>query len=148
MLTHRFQTAFPALRPGGPMDRLFSDLFGDGLDSLAPWGGLRTFPALNVWEDEEKVSVEAEVPGLKMKELEVTVTGNELTIRGNREVEEKDQGLDWHRQERTRGSFVRTVTLPVDIDADRVEAGLKDGVLTVTLGKASAARARKIKIQS
>lgn len=123
------------------MDRMFSDVFGQ-----SPMSPFATAPALNVWEDEGHIYAEAEVPGLSMKDLDVTVAGNELTLKGVRN--EPDTGkASYHRRERTFGAFVRTIRLPVDLDADKVEARLQDGVLTITMPKAPAAKARKIQVR-
>ncbi len=94
-------------------------------------------PSLNVWEDGNNLFVEAEVPGLKTGEVEVTVTGNELTIHGER----KEGGRN-----RRAISFTRTVGLPEGIDAEKAAAALEDGILTVTLPKAETAKPRRIEI--
>ena len=91
---------------------------------------------------------EAEVPGLGMDDLEVFVVGNELTIKGRWNAERDDDQRVFHRRERERGDFTRVLTLPVEIDAEKVGAVLKDGVLTVTLPKAETARTRKIAVKS
>lgn len=126
------------------MDRLFTDFLPE-MDG----GFLRAqvFPALNVWEDGDRFFVEAEVPGLKMENVDVQVLGNELTIKGHREVPE-DENVVYHRRERGTGEFVRTISLPAEIDTAKVEAVLKDGVMTVTLPKAEIAKARKIMVKS
>jgi HSP20 family protein len=104
-----------------------------------------SFPALNIWEDASHLYAEAEVPGLSMENVEVLVEGNELTVKGRREAC-GDESCTFHRRERGAGEFSRTVQLPVQIDADKVEAKLAEGVLTITLPKAEAAKARKIKV--
>jgi HSP20 family protein len=104
------------------------------------------FPALNVREDAQAFHVEAEVPGLKLEDVEVTFMDGELSIRGER----KDlpvEGAEYHLRERRVGSFGRTVRLPVDVDADRILASMEDGILTLTLPKAEAAKPRKISVQ-
>lgn len=104
-----------------------------------------SFPALNIWEDASHLYAEAEVPGLSMENIEVLVEGNELTLKGRRGAC-NDENCTYHRRERGAGEFSRTVQLPVQIDADKVEAKLAEGVLTITLPKAEAAKARKIKV--
>jgi len=129
------------------MDRLFSDLAAN-----LPWPGwlaetgASAFPALNVWEDEQCLYAEAELPGMQMDDLELLVVGNELTIKGERKAGEEDEAV-YHRRERGVGAFSRVVRLPVEIDANKVEARLQDGVLTVKLPKAEAARPRKIEVK-
>jgi len=107
----------------------------------------RTFPALNVWEDGDNFFAEAEVPGLTMDDLDLQVMGRELTIKGERNRGD-GESVTFHRQERGTGSFVRTLTLPAEVDVDKVNAKLHDGVLLLTLPKAAAAKARKIKIKA
>jgi HSP20 family protein len=125
------------------VERLF-DQFTDGLGGAA--ASLRPYPALNIWENEERIFAEAEVPGMQLADVEITVVGNELTIRGRRAAGSNENTL-FHRHERSTGEFSRTITLPAEIDADAVEATLRDGVLTVTLPKAKSARARKIPVR-
>ena len=128
------------------LDRLF-DSFVDGFPSVDPFGtfGGRTFPAVNVWEDGTTLYAEAEIPGLAMDQVDVSVLGDELTIKGERKGAGVE-GATYHRRERGVGSFVRVLRLPVEVDADKVEAALRDGVLTITLPKAQAALPRKIEV--
>jgi HSP20 family protein len=143
---------YPVSRLRKEVDRAFGEVFGDFFGER-PWlGGRlglreRSFPAVNVWEDEEKLQAEAEVPGLKMDAVEILVKGNELTIKGEREDVEQE-GMTYHRRERGTGSFCGVVRLPVDVDADNVEARLENGVLTIILPKASSARPRKIEVRA
>jgi HSP20 family protein len=105
-------------------------------------------PLLNVWEDDQALYVDADLPGIDPARLDVTVTeGNQLSIQGERAAPEI-QGAVWVRQERPSGQFVRTVTLPALVDADRVEAKYEHGVLRLTLPKSEAAKPRKIQVQA
>jgi HSP20 family protein len=127
----------------GEMNRLFERWGGPG-NGLRPAGD----PALNVWEEGEHLLVEAELPGLDLKDLEIYVTGgNQLTLQGERKPPVSGKGA-WHRQERSFGRFVRTLTLPYPVDADKVEARLENGVLTVKLAKHESARPRKIAVKA
>ncbi len=145
MLARYANGSHPVHRLRDEVERVFGGLLGEA-GQLANWGPVRGFPAMNIWQDGEKLYVEAEVPGLTMEDVELTVEGDELTLKGQRRRSE-DKEIAYHRQERGVGTFSRTLTLPVDIDADRVEATLKDGVLTVVLPKAEAARPRKIAVK-
>lgn len=127
------------------LDRVWEDFFR-GLPLRMDFAGVGGFPALNMWEEDDQLHVEAELPGMKIKDLEVTVHGNELTIKGERSYESKD-GERHHRRERAVGAFVRMLTLPVPVDANKVQASLKDGVLSVTLPKTEAAKPRKIEVK-
>jgi HSP20 family protein len=105
-----------------------------------------SFPALNAWEDRENIYVEAELPGLAIENLDIQVKGDELTIAGERKPKTAD-GLTYHRRERGTGAFRRLVRLPVEIDAEKVEASLRDGILTLRLPKAEAVKPRKIEVK-
>jgi HSP20 family protein len=125
------------------MNRLF-DRWGDG------GTGLRTvaYPAVNIWEDAERVYLEAELPGLELKDLELHVTGsNQLTIKGERNPCLPEKAA-WHRQERGFGPFTRVLTLPFDVDANKVDARLEHGVLYVQLAKHPSAKPRKITVKA
>jgi HSP20 family protein len=125
------------------MNRLF-DRWGNGSSFAGPTG----FPALNVWEDGEEVFVEAELPGLNLKDLEIYVTGgNQLIIKGERKPSVPERGV-WHRQERVFGAFNRSLTLPFPVDADKVDARLENGVLQLKLSKHESARPRKIPVKA
>jgi len=128
------------------MDRVFGDFWGPAL-RVAPFvvSGRGGFPALNVWEDERNLYAEAEVPGLGMEDLEVFVVGNELTIKGERKDVE-NEGSAYHRRERGVGAFCRVIQLPIEVNADQVEANLKDGVLAIRLPKAESVLPRKIPV--
>ena len=126
------------------MNRLF-DRWNDG---GARAGAAATFPAVNVWEEGDAVFVEAELPGLDLKDLEIYVTGgNQLTVKGERKAFTPEQGV-WHRQERAYGHFTRSLTLPFPVDADKVDARLENGVLLVRLAKHESARPRKIQVKA
>jgi HSP20 family protein len=126
------------------MNRLF-DRWGDGGGRA---GGAATFPAVNVWEENDEVFVEAELPGLDLKDLEIYVTGgNQLTLKGERKPFAPETGV-WHRQERAYGHFTRGLTLPFPVDADKVDARLENGVLLVRLAKHESARPRKIQVKA
>ncbi len=106
-----------------------------------------TGPLLNVWDDANAVFAEADLPGIDAAKLDVTVTeGNQLTIQGERAAPEI-KGSVWVRQERPSGRFIRVVTLPALVDADRVEAAYDNGVLRLTLPKHEAAKPRKIEVK-
>ena len=128
------------------MNQLFGS-YGAGGDGWPTFAAV-SFPAFNIWQDETNVYAEAELPGLEFNDLEIFVTGgNQLTIKGERKQPKLEKGA-WHRQERGFGSFARVVELPVDVNPDRVEAKLMNGVLTLTMAKSEAAKPRKIVVKS
>jgi HSP20 family protein len=144
MLARMMNDFAPLLRLHNDMNRLFEGFFED-LPDVRPYGA--GYPALNTWEDGDAVWVEAELPGLTMADLEVLVSGNELTINGRREIA-APQGASYHRRERAQGAFSRSLALPWVIDANQVEATLRDGVLTVRLPKAESAKPKRIEVKT
>lgn len=126
------------------MDRLFGRFDGAGGRVLAQ----SEYPPVNLWEDDERVFVEAELPGMKLDDLEIFVTsGNQLTISGERK-EPAGNGAAWHRRERGYGRFTRVIELPGAVDEDKVEAQFKLGVLTITLPKREEAKPRRITVKA
>src|SRR5207248_6446314 len=110
------------------------------------WAGVG--PAVNVWADDYAVFVEADLPGIDPAKLDVAVTeGNLLTIQGERPEVDLPNAV-WHRQERGHGTFVRELTLPTLVEADKVDARYENGVLRLTLPKAEAAKPRKIAVRA
>ena len=105
-----------------------------------------SYPPVNIWGDNDKVYAEAELPGMQLDHLQIYVAeGNQLTIQGERRQRELDKGV-WYGQERGFGQFSRTIVLPVNVDADKVEARFEHGVLFVTLPKSEAAKPRRISV--
>ena len=135
-------THSPLFRLHDEMDRLVEGFFQD-MPGARPYGA--AYPALNTWQDGDFAYVEAELPGLTIDDVEVYVLGNEITLSGERKLEE-GEGAAWHRRERSQGRFSRTLALSWDIDPDKVEARLQDGVLTVRLPKSESAKPKKIKV--
>ena len=128
----------------GEVNRLF-DQWGDRGRHLL---GLAGYPALNLWEDEDALTLETELPGLEMKDVEIYVTGqNQLTIKGERKSLVVEKGT-LQRQERGFGTFVRSLTLPAPVDETKVEAHLDNGVLRLRMPKHEAAKPRKIEIKA
>jgi HSP20 family protein len=128
------------------MDRLWSGFLGAVPDG--PWSGVvRGQPAANVWEEAGALRVEMEVPGVKSDQLDITVAGGELLMRIQRPDVQQD-GVVYHRRERPVGQFTRVLRLPVEVDANHIEADLRDGVLSITLPKAESAKPRKITVAS
>lgn len=135
-------------------DRLWTTL--TAAPPLHGWGVRHeaVFPAVNLREGDEAVTIEAELPGLDAGDVSISVTGNELLLEGSRPgcgdeaSGENGVKVTWHRRERGTGSFQRRLQLPVAVDASRVEARLVDGVLTVTCPKAIECQPRKVEVRS
>jgi HSP20 family protein len=135
-----------------PLSRDVEWFFDNAPETLPAWwqsaaGTPGSFPALNVWSDDDAVHVEAEVPGLRLEQLELTIAGDQLTLAGER-PEVLEPGVTRHRSERAVGRFSRTLTLPFPIEPSRVDARLVDGVLAVDLPKAQAVRPVKVEIKA
>jgi HSP20 family protein len=134
--------------PALPLSQDLEWVLGSPAESLPAWWSAASagLPALNVWSDADAVHVEAEVPGLKLDQLQVSVTGNQLTLSGER-PELLEAGVTQHHRERRVGKFTRVLTLPFEVEAAQVEARLVNGVLSIDLPKAQVARPRQIEIR-
>ncbi len=106
------------------------------------------YPAMNVYDDGESYIVRAEIPGVDPATLDISVTGDTLTLRGKREVEPAGDNCCYHRRERSSGEFRRAFTLPDMVDNAKVVASAKHGVLEIMLPRAEQAKQRKIEIKS
>ena len=126
------------------MDDLFDGFFR-GLDR--PFAGYKAWPAIDVAEEENAIVVRAEVPGCKADDIDISVYGNTLTISGEKKFEEEKKEKGYYHIESTYGSFRRELTLPTDVDPNKVEAACKDGVLSIKLPKAASAKAVKVKVK-
>ena len=131
------------------MDRLLGRA---GLDLQVRPGLAISYPAVNIWEDEDCVYVESELPGIRLEDLEITVTGDsQLTIKGMRQPadmqdQQQSQKIEWHRQERPMGTFERSIPLPIGVDPNQVDARLEKGVLTLKMAKSESSKTRRIPV--
>ncbi len=110
--------------------------------------GLAFTPSFEVKETKDGYLFRADLPGVKEKDLEISLTGNRLTVSGKREEESKDEGERYFTYERSYGTFSRSFTLPDGVDPDSVQAELKEGVLSLTIGKKPEVKARKIEVKA
>ena len=125
------------------------DLLSEGISRGAwrePAAGV--FPLMNVTEDKNNYYVRAELPGFNGDDLDISVTGDTLSIAGERKIPPEDEKATYHRREREAGRFSRIVTLPAQVDTGKVEAGCTNGVLQVTLPKAEAAKPKQIAVKT
>jgi HSP20 family protein len=125
------------------MDRMFHHMLGRTYRPETAG----VFPLINLTENKDNYYVRAELPGLKAEELNISATGRNLTLSGERKISTKGDDVNFHRREREAGSFNRIIALPGDIEVDKVQAGLVDGVLTVTIPKAEAAKPKQIMVK-
>ncbi len=131
------------------MDELFRGAgFGPMLDApFLPGVGTRRYPRINIREDADNYYLEALLPGVDVQHLDMNVVGGTLTLSGERK-EDEGEGRTWHRRERGAGKFLRTIELPMEIDANKVNAEYRNGVLRVTLPKAEAVKPKRIAIKA
>lgn len=124
------------------MDRIFYDF---GMRSRSAQMGV--FPPLNVTEDETAIYVHAELPGVLPEDMDISIEGDTLTLRGIRKAHQTaEKDISYHRREREYGKFRRSVTLPVSVDLDGVSASNRHGVLSIVLPKAKAVLPKKIEV--
>lgn len=127
------------------MLRLLDAVAGDHSTVAA---GAGVFPPLNVTQDNDHFYVRAEIPGVSARDISISALNNRLSVAGNREIPREHERASYHRKERAEGSFSRTVALPIEIDAERIEARYADGILTIKLPKAEAAKPRQISVRT
>jgi HSP20 family protein len=127
------------------MNRLFRDSFNDvGRDESL---STSTFsPAVDVYEDEHKVTLKIEVPGIDEKDIDVRVENNTLTVQGERKIEREEKEENYRRVERQYGAFTRTFTLPQTVETENVSADYDKGVLKISLPKKAEAKPKQIKV--
>jgi len=105
-------------------------------------------PPVDISEDKDRITLTAELPGFSEDQVEVQMEGGVLTIRGERKFEDEREGRNFHRLERSYGTFVRSFTLPNNVDRENIHASFKNGLLEIELPKREEARPRQIKIGS
>jgi len=125
------------------MDELFGAVSGGTL--AMPSAGV--FPLINVTEDTNNYHIRAELPGIKSNELDIQVTTDGISISGERKIPVEGNNVRYHRREREAGTFSRSISLPGEIDVNKVEASMVNGVLTVTIPKSEAAKPRQITVK-
>jgi HSP20 family protein len=121
------------------------------LSGTSRWPGLSvapTYPAMNVWSDQDGAVVTAELPGINPEEIDISVQNDTLTLGGSRQPDEVKEGKIFHRRERRSGSFTRSLQLPFQVEPGQVEASYAKGVLSITLPRAEADKPRKIAIKA
>jgi HSP20 family protein len=137
----------------GEMDRLFDRFF------RGPWAGASSWleesgwragefmPTVDLAENDKQITIRAELPGLEPEDVDINVSGNILTIHGEKKESKEDKGDDYYHCERRFGSFTRSVELPATADVESVEAEQRSGVLTIRVKKVPSAKARSIKVK-
>ncbi|MHC4137798.1 MAG: Hsp20/alpha crystallin family protein [Planctomycetota bacterium] len=140
------ENPFPTLQQE-MMNRLFPD-YGQWGRGAAPAPTGRWAPAIDVTETPETFVVETEVPGIDPKDVEISVIGDTLTLKGEKTSTKETKDVVRHHVERTYGAFSRSVTLPAAVDPDRLSATSEHGILTITLGKREEVKPRRITVKA
>jgi HSP20 family protein len=125
--------------------RLFEDAFTRALSepqTNRPWA-----PTVDIYETEDELVLKADIPDVDLKDIDVRVENQTLTISGQRKFEQQEKGKGYHRIERSYGNFVRSFAVPNSFDTEKIAATYKNGVLTVGLPKKEAAKPRQIKVE-
>ena len=125
-----------------------NSLFRDLNDGESPLTTASFVPAVDIYEDAQKVMLKLEVPGIEEKDLDIRVENNTLTVKGERKFEKEEKEENFHRIERRFGSFTRTFRLPNTVDTEKVEANYDKGILKIMLAKRAEAKPKQIKIGS
>lgn len=126
----------------------FQDFFRADPFANLPALGQDLVPAMQVKETPTTYELKMDVPGIQEENLDVSLSGNRLTISGKRESETQEENETYHLHERRFGTFSRTFTLPEEVDANKIKAELKEGVLCLTLAKPPEARPKKIEVKT
>jgi len=137
------------------MERRLDEMFRHPLLTLrhppawwrVPTAELGWMPALEVYEKDDKFVVRAELPGMKKEDIDISIVGDTLTIRGERKAESEVKDEDYYRCEMCYGKFSRAITLPSAIQADKVEASYQNGILEIVLPKAIEAKPKKVEVK-
>lgn len=129
------------------MDRLWDDYFGPGRRALQPLEA-EFAPVVDLAETEDMLTITAEVPGIDPKDIDISLAGEVITIKGEKKSAREEKKENYHLVERTYGSFSRSLKLPATVEAEKIEATYKDGVLTVTCPKKEAVKPKAIEIKT
>ena len=128
------------------MNRLFEDAMGTWLGESNGTGNTNWVPLADIYENDSDLIAKVELPGVDPNRVDVRVENNVLTIRGERPFDQKVAQENYHRLERSFGTFSRSFALPTTIDADKIHAEYRDGILNLTLPKSERAKPKRIQI--
>jgi HSP20 family protein len=129
------------------MDRLFEESFVRPRTWIAPTEGVATL-ALDVFESDDDVTVKASIPGIKPEDIDISITGDVLTIKGETTEDKEEKSGNYHLRERRYGAFQRSISLPTLVSADKATAEFESGVLTLALPKMEEVKPKSIKIKT
>ena len=126
------------------IDDLFERFFGERtpIESREGW-----IPALDVLETKNAVVINGEIPGMEAKDIDISLSGDVLTIKGEKKQEKEEDDENYYRMERSYGSFSRSIRVPVDVKSDKIQANYKNGTLKITLPKKEEVKPKEIKVE-
>lgn len=139
-------TRWDPFREVATMQNRLNSLFRDMNEADSPLTTAAFVPAVDIYEDDKKVMLKIEVPGIEQKDLDVSVENNTLTVKGERKFESEEKEENFHRIERRYGSFYRAFTLPSTVDTEHINAKYNAGVLKLELLKKPEAQPKQIKV--
>lgn len=140
----RFEPVREMVRMTDAMDRLFGNMYGHG------WRDTELFdsPSVDLYQTENEIVVKASLPGMKAEDIQISVAGDVLTLRGETSSEEEVKEASYHIRERRSGSFARSIPLPAAVQSEKAKAEFENGVLTLTLPKAEEMRPKTISVKA
>ncbi len=129
------------------MDRLMAEAFAPIVERT-PLESLALIPRVDMYETDDEIVVKAVMPGVKPEDLDITITGNVLSIKGEVKEEKEEENVNYIRRERIYGTFRRDLTLPVDVDVDKAKAEFENGILVLHLPKVESAKPKRLEIKT
>lgn len=141
----RFEPAREMVSLRDAMDRLFDDAF---MRPSSQMGSNWQAPAVDMYQTDDEIVIKAALPGIKADQVQISVTGEVLTLKGEVKQEEEKKEKTYHIREQRWGAFERTITLPTDVVADKAKADFEDGILTISLPKAEEVRPKTITVKA
>lgn len=129
------------------MNRLFEDLLPTTRKGKEELNAGTFYPAVDICEGDKEITLKAELPGMKKEDVHVEINDGVITLRGERKIEKEEKKENYHRIERSYGSFHRSFTLPATVDRDKIKAHYKDGILEVTLPITEEAKPKSIPVE-
>lgn len=126
------------------MDRLFNDAFTPSLGAAGGW----QVPSVDLYQTDDEVVVKASLPGMKSDDVQLSITGDMLTLKGEFKQEDEKKERSYHLREQRYGAFERTFALPTDVVADKAKAEFENGILTITLPKAEEVKSKTITVKA
>ncbi len=144
----RWEPASDIMSLRDAMDRLFDDAFTRPFSLLREGGSNWSPMAIDMYQTDDDVIVKAALPGIKADEVQINITGDVLTIKGETRQEEENKDKAWHIREQRWGAFERSVALPTAVTSDKAKAEFENGILTITLPKAEEVKPKTISVKA